>query len=134
MACPEERIKNYYAEESGGVPKNCRMNGIPVKYKNKKSIVYFYIEGAKILQFSPRFENNIRRIFDERVLHSELMHCDYAATSIEKDKRHEIVEWSTSVRLRSAILQYGKVKRAMKIKTIKNLLTKYAFHVLLEET
>ena len=133
MSFVEERIKKYYAEESDLVPKNRRSNGIDVKHRKKDATVYFYIEGAKYSKLPPKFVNNVRRIVEKRVLDEELEHCDYAQTVIEKDNCHELVEWSSSLRLRQAILRYGKIKRAMRIRTTTKLLTSYTFHVLLEE-
>lgn len=133
MSFVEERIKKYYAEESDLVPKNRRSNGIDVKHRKKDATVYFYIEGAKYAKLPPKFVNNVRRIVEKRVLDEALEKCDFAQTGIEKDNCHELVEWSTSLRLRQAILRYGKIKRAMRIKTTTKLHTSYAFHVLLEQ-
>ena len=61
MSTLEERIENDYAEQSDGLPKNRRLNGIAVQHKRRDTTVYFYIEGAKYVQFAPKFENKIRR-------------------------------------------------------------------------
>ena len=133
MSSLEDRINNYYAEKSAGLPKNHRMNGIDVQYKRRQATVYFYIEDAKYVQFAPKFENKIRKIFDQRVLDEALKHCDFAETIIGNDNYCEIVEWSNSLQLRQAILKYGRIKRAMRVKFSKNLNTEYVFHVLLEK-
>ena len=133
MSSLEDRINKYYAEHSAGLLKNRRMNGIGVQYKKRQATVYFYIEGAKYVQVAPKFENKIREIFDQRVLDEALNHCDFAETIIGNDNCCEIVEWSTSLRLRQAILKYGRIKRAMRVKISKKLHTEYVFHVLLEE-
>ena len=133
MSSLEDKINKDYAEESAGLPKNRRMNGICVQHKKRQATVFFYIKGAKYVQVAPKFENKIREIFDKRVLDEALNQCDFAETIIGNDNCCEIVEWSTSLRLRQAILKYGLIKRAMRVKISKKLQTEYVFHVLLEE-
>ena len=133
MSFVEERTKKYYAEQSDGVPKNPRMNGFAVRHRKRDALVYFYIKGAKYVKLPPKFENYIRRFIEQRRLDKDLEHCDFAQTFIEKDSCYEIVEWSSSLRLRQAIRQYGVIIRAMRVKITKKLHTKFVFHVLLEE-
>lgn len=133
MLYHEEKIQKHYEEQSNGIPKNRRLNGISVKYKQKDTTVYFYIKGAKYVKVAPKFETSVRRIFEQRLLHKELQHCDFAQTSIENDSCYKLVEWSNNLRLRQAIPRYGRIKRAMKIEITKEMHTEYVFHVLLEE-
>ena len=132
MPSPEERIKKYYAEESDGIPKNRRMNGIPVRHKKKNAIVFFYMEGARSLNFGPKFQNRIRRIIESRLLDNELMQCDFGEISSDGKYHYVTVEWWKSLRLRQAILSYGQIiRRAMRIKKTKKTGTKFEFHIVL---
>ena len=130
----EERIKTFYTEDSAGVQKNRRMNGIPVQHKNKEAIVFFYMEGVESVELPPRFQDKIRRLIETRVLDESLIHCDFAETFSDENYRYyEIVEWWTSTRLRQALLKYGKIiRRAMRIKITEKFEKKYEFHVLLD--
>ena len=134
MPSPENKIKEFYYEESAGVPKNRRMIGIPVQHKNKDAVVYFYMKGVGSPELGKRFKKKIRRIIEGRVLDEELLHCDFAEKISDEKRRHyEIVEWWTSHRLRQAILQFGRIiRRAMRIKITENYQKKYEFHVLVD--
>ena len=134
MSSPENKINDFYYEESAGVRKNRRMIGITTQHKNRDAVVYFYIKGVGSPELGKRFKNKIRRIIEGRVLDEALLHCDFAETiSDEKRRYYEIVEWWTSHRLRQAILQFGRViRRAMRIKITENYQKKYEFHVLVD--
>lgn len=134
MSSPENKINEFYYEESAGVRRNRRMNGIPVQHKNRDAVVYFYMEGVGSPELGDIFQKKIRRIIEGRVLDKELLHCDLAETiSGENNRNYEIVEWWTSNRLRQAILRFGKIiRRAMRIKITENLEKKYEFHVLVD--
>ena len=134
MSSPENKINEFYYEESAGVRRNRRMNGIPVQHKNRDAVVYFYMEGVGSPELGDIFQKKIRRIIEGRVLDKELLHCDFAETiSGENNRNYEIVEWWTSNRLRQAILRFGKIiRRAMRIKITENLEKKYEFHVLVD--
>ena len=132
MPNPEERIKKYYAEESDGIPKNRRMNGIPVRHKKKNAIVFFYMEGARSSNLGPKFRNRTRKIIESRLLDEELRQCDFGEIFSDGKYEYVIVEWWKSLRLRQAILAYGQiVRRAMRIKKTKKTGTKFEFHIVL---
>ena len=131
MPSPEERIKKYYAEESAGIPKNRRMNGIPVRHKHKNAMVFYYIEGAGQSELNTKIRNRTRTIIEKEELDTELLHCDFAESFFDGDYHNLTVEWWTSLSLRQAILSYRQIiRRVMRIKKTKRTNTKYEFHVL----
>ena len=141
MSSPEILLKNLiniYVDgppvpgKTVGTRKNRRMKGIPVKYRSKDAVVYFYIAGARFTEFGSKFENNVRRIIETRVLDQDLLQCDYATNFSIGNCYYNIVEWTTSLRLRQAILKHGTIQRGMRIKLTEKAVVKYEFHVILE--
>ena len=132
MSYPEERLKKYYYEEALGVLKNRKMNGIPVKHKKIPTMVYFYVDGINgATVFGSKFQEKIKRMFKKRVLDEALQIVDYAETITDERNRYEIVEWWSQLRLHQALLKFGLIRRAMRLKIIETTEVKYEFHIVL---
>ena len=132
MPYPEERLKKYYYEETLGVPKYRKMDGIPVKYKKIPTMVFFYVDASnRTIASWFRFPEKIQRKFKDKALANALETVDYAETIIDEPNRYEIVEWWSELRLHQALLRFGLIRRAMRLKIIETSQVKYEFHIVL---
>ena len=129
----EKRIKKYYYDESHGISKNHRSDGLPVTYKKETAMAYFYIKkngGTNILP--PDFRQKVVDIFRSRKMEKHLKYVNKAQTLSHENTHYQWVEWTRNLKLRSAVSKWAKIKRMLRLKTYDNETENYEFHVLLE--
>ena len=133
MSQIEERIKKFYYEERNGVSQNHRSDGLPVTYKKKKALAYFYIKNSGETNIlPPKFKEKVVDIFRSKKMEKHLISVDYAQTLSHEKTHFQLVEWTRNLELRSAVSKWGLIKRVMRLKTYDRKNEDHEFHILLE--